>query len=128
MWLIINSGHHPFVVNAKNKLTFQLGPILQGRLFSKKESRVTFFYPQAGRQEVPLPANSYAFNFLGSTLVVYHNPKRQDTFGPDKVSVKRMELTYPDRKQPVSVASNISSPHAEDVRQHKIQRIDAFLG
>ena len=74
-----------------------------------------------------LPKNIYAFNLFGSTLVVYHNPRRKNTFGKNKSSVKGMHLVYPDKKMVIVNSESLSGPYAQDVRDRKIERIDVFL-
>ena len=100
---------------------------LEGRMFTQKEKIVSYFGKNQKWQKIALPKNSYAFNFLGSTLVVYHNPKRKDTFGPKKASIDNMILTYPDKGQVAVQSSIIPSPYSNDIRDGKLARLDIFL-
>ncbi len=129
MWLLMNVGKDPFKIDVKNHLTLTFNPALAGWLFTKEKSTVDLFNSHSQKwQKVQLPANVYAFKFLGSTLVVYHNPKRRDTFGDKKASVVKIDLIYPRRKEPVRLAQSfIPSAYANDVRQGLLERIDVYL-
>ncbi len=125
MWLYMNLGPNPFTLGPKNELRLELKPVLPGWLFSKKASAITYMNASQELEKIQLPANSYAFKFLGSMLVVYHNPKRRDTY---KAKIKAIHLTYPHLPQPlVLAASSIPPPHAQDVRQKKLRRIDVYF-
>lgn len=116
IWLIMNAGHTPFALNADGVLTLKLKPILPAWLFTAKA-------------EDGFPAHVYAFNFLSKTLVVYHNPKRGDTFGAKAVQPVEISLTYPGRTQPAVIKGGvIEGEMAKDVRAGKVSRIDVVLG
>ncbi len=119
IWLYMNVGQAPFALNAKGELTLQFEPALAGWLFTSKPTSLTF----SGKKE-SLPKNSYAFNFLNGTFVVYHNPKRLDTFD-SKAKIKKIELTYHDQSKPVVVNnSTINAPHAQNIRDGQVARVD----
>ena len=66
--------------------------------------------------------------FMGHTLVVYHNPKRKDTFGVRKAYIVRVDARYAGRGRVVSVnGAVIPSPVACDVREGKVARIDVYM-
>lgn len=116
LWLWMNVGQRPFSLDAGGKLCATLQPVLPGWLFTKKSSG-------------NIPKDCYAFRFLGNTLVVYHNPKREDTFGKNACRVQKIFLSYSEKSAPVTLSSSvISAPHSYDLRDHKIQRIDVELG
>jgi len=78
-------------------------------------------------KQVDLPANSFLCTFLGSILLVYHNPERKDTFGSNAAEISSIILTYKDGKQ-VSIDGNtICEPHSSDIRNLKVSRIDVVL-
>jgi hypothetical protein len=60
-------------------------------------------------------------------LVVYHNPKLKDTFGPQGVSAHKIILTYPNRKTVEISAGILQESQAIDVREGVVSRIDVFL-
>ena len=125
MWLYMNAGARPFTLGPNNKLQLEFKPVLPGWLFSRKAVTINYFNALQEWETAQLPANSYAFKFLGNILVVYHNPKRRDTY---KAKIKAIHLAYPHLPQPmVLTASLIPPPHAHDIRQKKLRRIDIYL-
>ena len=125
MWLYMNLGANPFTLDPKNELRLEFKPVLPGWLFSKKTSAITYVNASQEFEKIQLPANSYAFKFLGSILVVYHNPKRYDTY---KAKIKAIHLTYPHLPQPVVLTTSvIPQSHAQDIRQKKLRRIDIYF-
>ena len=111
---LMNAGKELFFVNEKNELSLKFSPILPSWLFTKKE--------QNGFQK-----NTYAFKFLGKTLVVYHNPKMKDTVGKDSVKVSSSTLEYDDGRKIDIQKDIIGLPYSLDVRNRKIRRIDINL-
>ncbi len=125
IWLLMNVGPQPFSLDGNKRLTLQFNPALKGSLFTGKKTTAEFVDRHAVHHKMELPANTYAFNFLASTVVVYHNPKRQDTFGPKKPGVREIRLTYAtDNRPEVLTSAVIPSPFAEDIRDRKVSRID----
>ncbi|MDI6758804.1 MAG: cellobiose phosphorylase [Candidatus Omnitrophota bacterium] len=107
IWLTMNLGNKPFFLNEKNELNLRLSPILPGWLFDKK--------------------GMYGFNFLRQTLVIYHNPKRENTFGRNGVKPKKIIFNTSDGKS-IEVLSNIiPSPYAEQIRSSCIKKIEIYL-
>lgn len=126
IWMYMNAGQAPFVLD-KKKLNLMFKPALAGWLFTEKESSFTFCNRREDFVKVTIPKNSYAFNFLNGTLVVYHNPKRMDTFSP-KAKVKKIDLLYSGQTKAINIKNNIiGAPHAEDVREGKVDRIDVYF-
>jgi hypothetical protein len=128
MWLIINAGPRPFTLDPKNGLVLQLQPVLPGEYFTTRDGKFENHVPGRGWETVSLPAGTYAFKLFGRTLVVYHNPGRRDTFGPDAAVVRKIVLTYPDQKPVILKSAVIPAPYAGDVRDRKVARIDIDLG
>ena len=127
MWLIMNVGENAFTLGANDKLELDFKPILKGWLFTKEKKDIKFF---DGKKtgDVSLPKNTYSFNFLGSVLVVYHNPKRLDTFGNKAAKISEIHLEYADKKDSAIIKSaSIGMPYAKDVRDKKVKRVDVFL-
>ena len=106
MWLLMCLGKEPFKV-AGGKLYFELKPILPRWLFTAKDT--------------------FTFCLLGKTLVVYHNPKRLDTFGDRAVRPTAIELKRKDESDIKFTGSRIPSLFAERVRQAHYDRIDINL-
>lgn len=109
IWLIMNMGLKPFILNGKDELNLRFRPILAGWLFTKKDK-------------------TYSFNFLSTIKVVYHNPKRKDTFGRDAVKPRKIIFKDTD-ENPIEIPSDtIPSPYAEKIRSRQIKQIDIYLG
>ena len=126
MWLWMCAGLRPFFVDDNRALNLELKPVLPAWLFNPKP--VTRLYGPGKGQPVTLPPHVFAFNFLGHTLTVYHNPKMKDTFGADPAVIRDITLQYDNRKGFVEVDGPvIPAPYAEDVRDQKIRRIDIFF-
>lgn len=108
IWLSMNVGAKAFFVNGDGELNLKFSPALAGWLFNAKDK-------------------TYSFNFLGKIRVVYHNPKRKNTFGKNKAAIK--EITFNDKDdRPVKILSDIiPSPYAEQIRSRQINKIDIYL-
>jgi hypothetical protein len=107
IWLLMNCGSKPFLLNERGELNLRFEPVLAGWLFDLK-----------GR---------YGFNFLSKVRIVYHNPKRKDTFGIN--AVKIIKITFNDKDEnPVSLTQNtIPYPFSEQIRSRQISQIDLYL-
>ena len=129
MWLYMNIGKNPFTLDVNKALVLKFNPALAGWLFTKEPSTIDIQNQEGMWQKIDLPENIYAFNFLSSALVVYHNPQRLNTYGQEKPEIREIHLTYKDRKNPVIVNKPyLISTQAEDVRSHKVSRVDVYLG
>ncbi|MDD2702412.1 MAG: cellobiose phosphorylase [Candidatus Omnitrophica bacterium] len=111
IWLLINIGEKPFSLNKTGELTLKLSPALAGWLFYADKKDYT-----------------YSFKFLSKIDVVYHNPKRKNTFGKNSVSVKK--ISFKDKNgSPIEINSDIiPAPYAEQIRSRQITKIEAHLG
>ena len=108
IWLIMNLGTDPFLLDDKNELSLRFAPKLPGWLFDRK--------------------GMYGFNFLGRIAVVYHNPKRKNTFGKEAAEINKI-IFNDSGENPVQVSSDtIPSPYAQQIRSRQIKRIDIYLG
>ncbi|MDD4352579.1 MAG: cellobiose phosphorylase [Candidatus Gracilibacteria bacterium] len=108
IWLTVNAGLNPFFLNANGELNLRFSPVLAGWLFRKKDA-------------------TYQFMFLGKVRVIYHNPKKKDTFGIK--GVKPARIVFCDA-QGVTVELDseiIPAPYAEQVRLRHISQIDIYL-
>jgi hypothetical protein len=126
IWLVMNMGLKPFYIDASGQLAFTLKPILSKELFTTKSSTLRFLTKNNRWENVSLKENTYAFNLMGSTLVVYHNPKRVNTFD-SQIRAQRILCTYYNGKKKEFVGDIISNPYAEDVRNGQIKQLDVFF-
>ncbi|MFC1755659.1 hypothetical protein ACFL96_20105, partial [Thermoproteota archaeon] len=113
----------PFFMNEKNKLCLRFRPILSGELFTRKKHKLTI----GNAKDLAIDKNSYAFIFLGTTLVVYHNPKRRNTYGRNCVSVQKITLEDAKGRKHELDSCIINQDYASDVRSGKFCRIDLHL-
>ncbi len=115
IWLLMNMGLKPFSLK-EGQLTLTFAPLLSEAMFSKKDT-------------AEFPANTYAFKFLAKTLVVYHNPLRQNTYGAKSVSASKIILTYPDSRRKVEITGGVvQGDVAKEIRSGLVSRIDIILG
>ncbi|MDD4980552.1 MAG: cellobiose phosphorylase [Candidatus Omnitrophica bacterium] len=108
LWLVMNTGLEPFILNDKGELNLQFKPILACWLFNAKNK-------------------SYAFNFLSKVRVIYHNPKRKNTFGKDAAQIQRIIFNDKDGNSVEIPQGTIPSPYAQQVRAGQIKQIDIYL-
>lgn len=106
MWMTMMAGKHVFRVH-DGQLRLMLNPLLPGWLFDD-------------RGEV-------SFRFLGTTDVVYRNPQKKDTYGPDAAAIRRLTVLKQDGAEQVIDGPNIDGPLAEDIRSGAVRRIEAEL-
>lgn len=105
MWHILFFGNHPFLFNNGN-LTLQFEPFIPSYLM---------------RDDGILEAT-----FLGSIPVVYHTSTLTELI-PQKTSVKRYVLTYPDESTQTYDGPVLPNHAATAVRNREIARIDVVM-
>jgi hypothetical protein len=108
MWLVMNLGKKPFILNDRGELNLKFSPALAGWLFNVKDK-------------------TYSFNFLGDIKVTYHNQKRKDTFGKNGVSVNKAVFADIAGKTIEIESDTIPAPYALQVRNRQIKAIDIYL-
>ncbi|MBF0386530.1 MAG: hypothetical protein HQL20_01580 [Candidatus Omnitrophica bacterium] len=127
IWMYMNAGPAPFVINADKEVELVLRPALPGKYFTKAASSARLVMEGKSRV-LSFPARSYAFVFMGRTLVVYHNPGLKNTFGSEQARAVRSVIKYAGRKKSLVVkGAVIPPPLARAVRDGKVSRIDIFL-
>jgi hypothetical protein len=106
IWFIMMAGKKVFSYRNK-ELTLTLSPILPGWLFNK-EGKVTF-------------------KFLGNTTVIYHNPKKINTYGADGAKASEVRITKEDGDFVLIRGSEILGENARSIRSGKVKLIEVFL-
>ncbi|MNP34670.1 hypothetical protein D3C76_1279680 [compost metagenome] len=106
MWMTMMAGKRIFRLH-EGKLRLVLHPLLPGWLFDE-------------RGEV-------SFRFLGTTEVVYRNPQKKDTYGPNAASIRRLVVRRQDGSEQVVDGSVIEGQLAEEIRSGAVRRIEAEL-
>ncbi|MCG2711097.1 MAG: hypothetical protein L6416_02045 [Candidatus Omnitrophica bacterium] len=124
MWLWMNVGKTPFRLNENKKLIAEFKPALAGWMFTKNKSEAEYCQDSGKKVKIDLPKGSYAFNFLSSTLVVYHNPKAKNTYGKDSVKPYSIEIKLRDGKFTKLKGSVIPTFLAEKLRAGEVRRMD----
>ncbi|HYH02449.1 MAG TPA: hypothetical protein VEC37_05070, partial [Bacillota bacterium] len=127
IWLWLSFGARPFRLNPQNQLELVFEPLLTADLFSKDARTVEVCWANNITRCYELPADSYCVKFLNRTLVVYFNPKRRDTFGPDPTQIRRIELTFWDSHRLTITNKILTGEIAVAVRQGRVERIDLLL-
>ena len=128
MWMYMNVGIKPFTINSKGQLELTFAPVLKGEYFTREKSHTTLTSIEGKVLKIELPANTYAFNFMGKTLVVYHNPQRKDTFGKNKNFAVSYVLRSKNGKKTVLKGAVIPEPFSKNIRDGQIVRIDVRMG
>jgi len=108
IWLVMNMGLNPFVLDDQNRLTLRFNPLLPSWLFTKA-------------------ARTYSFKLFAKIMVTYHNPRLKDTFGPKGVKAQKIVLTYPDHKSIEIAGGVLGESLSLDVREGKLESIDVYL-
>ncbi len=128
MWLFMNVGKRPFVLGPDKKVSLRFEPHLPAFLFTQKETVRVFVEKNGQERAVKISKDCLAFMFLGKTLVVYHNPKRLDTFGKLRGAVKKVSLLEGRGRVIEFKGDTIPNPFSLRVRDGFIARIDIELG
>lgn len=109
MVLHMGLGIQPFVFE-NGRLRFKPQPVLADWLFSTHDAE-------------GFAANSFGFKLFGHTWVVYHNPKRRNTFGADAVKVVRFELNYTDGRQETQAGDALPETFAMALRNSELKSL-----
>lgn len=128
MWLWMNVGKKPFFLSHDGKVSLRFEPHLPADFFLKQEAARTFAPLDGEERKIRVPKDAYAFLFLGKTLVVIHNPKRLDTFGRRRATVRKIALTDAAGKKTEWRGDTIPAPWSLKVRDGFVPRIDLELG
>ena len=107
MWIAMTSGLKPFSLR-EGKLCLALRPSLPSDFFSD--------------------SGIFAFNFLGSCRVVYHNESRKDTFGPQAARVQSYRIIWKNGEVEEISGEYISGKTAFAVREGNVKTIEVKLG
>lgn len=122
LWTHLFLGPRPFVLDAQG-LAFRPQPGLSKTFFSTEETTATPF----GEAET-LPRDSVACALLGNTLLVYLNPERRDTFGPDAAVPRSFRLYGRDGAVRDAEGDRLAAADAEALRGGAVRRVDIRLG
>lgn len=127
IWLLMTLGKNPFKIDGDERLYFEPCPAIPSWLFTEKDEKLTFCYRNGKKEDIILPRNTFSFCLLGRTLLVYHNPKRRNTFGKNPVYPERIILKKK-REPDIKIAgSKVPLPYSVRIRDGFYERIDIEL-
>jgi len=121
LWTHLFLGPAPFVFE-EGKLLFRPAPVLSKTFFSTSEQCANPF----GFEET-LPEGSAACALLGTTLLVYINHERQDTFGDSAVRPCSYLLHGRDGSMRTVEGPHLEGQTAEALRLGQFRRVDVVL-
>lgn len=128
LWLLMNVGKRPYVLGPDGKVSLRFEPHLPAFLFTERDTVRVYVDRKGQNQALKVPKDSLAFLFLGKTLVVYSNPKRLDTFGKVRVSVRKITLHDARGRKMEFKGDTVPAPYSLRVRDEFVPRIDIELG
>jgi len=128
IWNLMTVGQQPFFMLDDNQLGFHLKPVLPEWLFTKKEKVINLRNAKGELNELRLQPNSFAFKFLGTTLIHYHNPKRLSTIGKNAAQIQSYVLVHHDEKEFKESGGYVKNLLARDLRDGKFARVNVLLG
>ncbi len=127
MWMIMVAGENPFFLNDAGGLRLRLEPVLPGWIFTEKKESRTVYTEDGKARDIEVPADSFAFKFLGRTMVIYHNSKRKNTYGKRGAKISSYALKYSNGTL-IEVESDVlDTPLANDVRGGRVERMEVSL-
>ncbi|MBU0633772.1 MAG: hypothetical protein KKB82_08480 [Candidatus Omnitrophica bacterium] len=123
IWLWLNLGMRPFKLDRLGELKCDFEPVLPEWMFTKKQTSIDYYAPDGKKTLFNMKKDSYAFMFLGKTLVVYYNPKRKNTFGKEAAVITHISLITEDEENFDIYNKSIPAAYARMLRAGKIKRI-----
>jgi len=126
MWSIMTAGNTPFMMDNENKLCLKLNPLLPGWLFSEEPQEIETVCDMQ-IENIYLKTNTFAFKFLGKTIVVYHNDDRKNTFGENAARINHMELRNSGELLTTVYGDIISGEYPQQIRNGNMDRIDVYF-
>lgn len=114
MVLHMGLGAHPFQM-VDGELRFVPRPSLADWLFTTQQTE-------------DFAANSFGFKLFGHTWVVYHNPRRGNTYGSTAVTPQGFALKYLDGRQCAHAGDQLPEALALDLRNGQLKSLVITLG
>ncbi len=119
IWILMCLGMNPFLLKDK-KLYVNFSPILQGNLFTRKNLAV-----KLKDRILTLPPACFAFKIFSSTMVIYHNRRRKNTYSKD-MRIKKIEISD-GKEKTVLKHSLIAPPLSYRFREGKLKEIHVYF-
>jgi hypothetical protein len=122
LWIHLCLGPQPFMME-QGTLRFQPAPVLHSSFFTAQAQIMKPF-----GDEERLPEASAACALFGSTLLVYINPQRNNTFGEGCVCPRRYCLQRRDGSIQIVDSQYLEAENVDDLRRGEYRRVDIELG
>jgi hypothetical protein len=123
IWTLMVAGRRLFEVDEGGELTLALEPLLPAWAFTEVPVKRQLWEQGQGRREIALPAGSFAFRFLGHTLVTYHNPDRRDSFGEGAARPVQIQLKAASGEARTVHSGVLRGDLARAVREGAVRRL-----
>ncbi|MCP4652001.1 MAG: cellobiose phosphorylase [Candidatus Omnitrophica bacterium] len=120
MWVVMIFGSKPFFIDDEGRLVLKFSPALKHDMFTTKKETV-----KINGRKITVEKNTFSFKLFSSILVVYHNPKRKDTFSND-CCVKKIVVEAESKKITI-YSDTIKAPLSYAIREVKAERIDVYF-
>jgi hypothetical protein len=127
IWTIMCVGKKFFYLDEQNKLKLAFEPVLPEWLFTKENKEIDLYANEKFIEKITIPANCFAFKLFSKTLVIYHNPERKNTFGPQASEINSYEIKNNDASVKKIASKIIDTETALDIRNGKVKIINVFL-
>ncbi|WP_271629017.1 hypothetical protein [Caldicellulosiruptor sp. DIB 104C] len=106
------------------ELIFKLSPKLPGWMFTEEEREVEIIV-NGNRQTIVLGKNQLAAVLFGRTLVIYHNPRRLNTYDKD-VKISKYILHFDDKVVEIE-GEEVQEPYSYEIRKGMCKKIEVLL-
>jgi len=124
MWLIMMTGGRPFGLDGSGKLIFKLCPVIEARMFLKKDRKVSYYLPDGTLKTETAGKGTLKFMFLGSIPVTYVNASGKDISGDNGKT--RYEVTMDDATVKF-FDGEVPEPYSAMIRQGKAREIKVYF-
>lgn len=126
MYLIMTGLARAFVLDEAGEPRFRPRPILPDWLFTSAPRKVTL-QTEESQVELDLPAGTFASRLFGGGLLIYYNPQRKPTFGPEAAKVVRFVLTDREGRQTCFEGDTLPAAESRGLREGRYVRVEITL-
>jgi len=123
IWSIMTLGSYPFKMRGDN-LIFKPEPVIREDFFTKHEEEVSVNLAEQC-QQIIIPENSFACSIFGTTLLIYHNPERKNTF--PKAVIKGYKLTIYSGEVIDIDSTELNAFYSHKLREGEVKLLDVYL-
>jgi hypothetical protein len=117
IWLLLTVGSKPFRLRS-SRLVFAPAPALPGSWFTREPKTLRW-----KDQTFSIPEDTFSCALLAETLLVYHNPRRRNTYGSGAVR----PVQYIVDEKTTLEEPELTGRFARLLRERKIKRLDIHL-